>query len=139
MEQIFISKDGKRVSHRRTCQKCGKVVFCTLARDITSNGASQIYWLCHEHQGAINIPRINISHEKVLSLKIEIDKIPIVKNNSTLFSCAICGKLGAANHHYAPRYLFGDDCENWTQVYLCEYHHKLWHDRVTPEMCKHGK
>ena len=50
--------------------------------------------------------------------------------------CAVCGSYQVELHHFAPKYLFGDDSDNWPTAYLCREHHKQWHDIVTPNMCK---
>ena len=49
--------------------------------------------------------------------------------------CERCGKVDYLdNHHWAPRHLFGDDCNNWPTAWLCPTCHREWHAKVTPEM-----
>ena len=131
--------NGGNVTTIRNCVTCGRPVLVKLVRDIASNEAVQVYWQCQVHMGGVDRPRQSISHDKIKALGINIDLLPVVNNNSLSFVCVVCGHIGAANHHFAPRHLFGDECEIWTQAYLCETCHKRWHDLVTPEMCKHGK
>lgn len=46
--------------------------------------------------------------------------------------CAVkgCRNLGSEYHHFAPRHLFGFECEGWPGAYLCKYHHDLWHKQT---------
>ncbi len=47
-----------------------------------------------------------------------------------------CGQLIVCQlHHMAPRKFFGDECEQWTMVYLCTACHARWHAIVTPGLC----
>jgi hypothetical protein len=39
-------------------------------------------------------------------------------------------------HHWAPRHLFGDECDGWPLAFLCRPCHVEWHQRVTPDMGK---
>lgn len=48
--------------------------------------------------------------------------------------CDVCGASGAEMHHWAPRYLFGDDSEKWPKAMLCVPCHRKWHAMVTPRM-----
>lgn len=38
-----------------------------------------------------------------------------------------CDNTAVEQHHYAPRAMFGDDCENWPIGPLCRIHHQTWH------------
>lgn len=49
--------------------------------------------------------------------------------------CEVCGSQDKIeSHHWAPRHLFGDECEMWPQSNLCQPCHVKWHQTVTPEM-----
>lgn len=48
--------------------------------------------------------------------------------------CEKCGMPGAEVHHWAPRHLFGDECEKWPVGYFCQPCHSKWHQIVTPNM-----
>lgn len=119
----------------RNCNKCGVTRHVKLVRNIAANGTSQIYWWCVFHEGAASE---YIPHDKLKAAKIEIDSIPIVENYSTLVQCEVCGALGAELHHFAPKYLFGDEAEDYPKSYLCDYHHTHWHNLVTPNMSHEG-
>jgi len=137
MDKIVITE--RKVHTNRYCEECGKVTHVYLVRVITSNGIAQVYWYCQRHDGAINLPRKNIPHDAIKAQGIDINKLEVIGNNSLEFICARCGHVGAANHHWAPRHLFGVECEQWPQGLLCEACHKKWHDIVTPDMGKRNK
>lgn len=44
--------------------------------------------------------------------------------------CAVCGAFGTQLHHWAPRELFGPECEHWPTSYLCPGCHNDWHTRI---------
>lgn len=47
--------------------------------------------------------------------------------------CEVCGKTGDSQvHHWAPRFLFGDEAEDWPKGHLCQACHTRWHQIVTP-------
>lgn len=49
--------------------------------------------------------------------------------------CEVCGAEDQTEyHHWAPRHLFGDDCDNWPKSTLCQKCHVRWHQIVTPNM-----
>lgn len=43
--------------------------------------------------------------------------------------CAVkdCNRMDTEYHHFAPKHLFGFECEDWPGAYLCKYHHSMWH------------
>ena len=131
--------DNLIIYKQKHCVKCDKNVSAKLVRLITANCISQVYWQCQDHMGGIDSPRKNIKHDVLARHDIDIDRLPIVENYSEKFVCVVCGKIGAENHHWAPRYLFGDECDSWPQSDLCRGCHQRWHDLVTPGMCEHGK
>lgn len=49
--------------------------------------------------------------------------------------CQYCGRIGAEEHHIMPAHLVGAaESAKWPIVYLCQEHHMLWHNTVTPNM-----
>jgi len=49
--------------------------------------------------------------------------------------CVVCGSSkNIEMHHWAPRYLFGDESNIWPTSYLCKECHDIWHKKVTPKM-----
>ena len=128
--------DHVDVMAERNCNKCARPRNVRLVRNIAGNGTSQVYWYCTFHSGAAGQ---FIQHEKIKEQGIDIDRLPIIENYSEYFQCAVCGKLGAELHHWAPKHLFGDDAEAYPQSYLCHHHHMRWHDLVTPDMNRREK
>lgn len=57
-----------------------------------------------------------------------------VFDTAELNQCEVCGKDGAEGHHWAPRKLFGNECERWPMGFLCQYCHARWHQIVTPNI-----
>jgi len=115
------------------CPQCNTQVRAQLVRNITRNGASQVYWFCLLHQGATH-PASYIKHELITNFGVNIDDLPVKENYSGMELCAVCGSPTTENHHWAPSYLFADDSNRWPQSPLCPRHHRLWHQMVTPNM-----
>ncbi|MFA5376913.1 MAG: hypothetical protein WC455_14280 [Dehalococcoidia bacterium] len=116
------------------CARCGRVTQATLVRTIVSNGTSQVWWKC-EAGHAIDNPRKNIAHEKIVAYGVSIESIPVEKTYSVEL-CEVCGRPGVEVHHWAPRHLFGDECDSWPKSNLCKACHAKWHALVTPNMSK---
>lgn len=54
--------------------------------------------------------------------------------------CDACGEVTSVQeHHWAPRHLFGDECESWPKGWLCQPCHTRWHQVVTPNMSHGGR
>jgi len=53
-------------------------------------------------------------------------------------TCERCSSQGYGyhTHHWAPRHLFGDDCDTWPTSILCPTCHAEWHSKVTPRMAQ---
>jgi hypothetical protein len=67
----------------------------------------------------------------------EIVTLPLCRDNyeAPTEPCARCGNVEyLEQHHWAPRHLFGDDCNNWPMSGLCRKCHAEWHRIVTPNM-----
>lgn len=76
-----------------------------------------------------------LPHQPIKDFGIDIETIPINRDDRREV-CAVCGQLGAQEHHWAPWHLFGDEADKWPKSYLCQKHHTEWHRTVTPEMSK---
>ncbi len=67
--------------------------------------------------------------------RADFKQLPIGEWSYLNPACAVCGEKFTAYHHWLPRALAkmaGESCEAWPGAYLCEYHHRLWHQIVTP-------
>lgn len=120
----------------RDCQKCREKRHAKLVRNIAANGTSQVYWWCFAHKGAAGQ---FITHDKIKAAGIDINDLPIIENYSEREQCAVCGSFETELHHWAPHHLFGDQAEDYPKSYLCQHHHLLWHQLVTPDMNRREK
>ena len=91
-------------------------------------------WWCETHAGwtAGKNGGFWIGLEILAENKVDVDALP-VKEIAASPRCTRCGERGAELHHWAPRALFCD-AEYWPKDYLCKECHKVWHDRVTPNL-----
>jgi len=130
---------------RPVCHKCEQSSGVLLRRIFNSGGAIMIAWRCVECDCWTPSPVEWIKHETVKQIikGHSIDEIPVI--DDCRISCDICGKPGAQLHHFLPQ-MFARHEEifpNWPQwcrfhANLCQYHHDLWHDLVTPWMPGRG-
>ena len=123
------------------CNRCQQRTLMHFS--ITADGTRQYRWYCEKCDrcwSPDNNSGYFIPHKVVESLLSKLsDAQRISFDNERCLAdyrveCAICGALGAQNHHFAPQSLrqyFGDDFEKYPQVFLCDYHHRLWHEVVT--------
>jgi hypothetical protein len=128
------------------CHNCGTSDNVLLRRIINAGGASMVAWRCTGCQTWTPSPAQWIKHETVKAIiggRHTIDNIPIYEDYR--IPCAICGAMGAQYHHWFPQ-VFKDHAEvspEWGAwaghgIELCQYHHDLWHDLVTPWMPGRG-
>lgn len=115
------------------CTYCKKLVTVKLVRDITNSGTSQVFWMCLECEKNASGAAKWIAHEPIRNFGIDIESIEIRKDGRA-DKCEVCGGAGAEWHHFAPRFLFGDEADKWPGAFLCRSHHAHWHKVVTPEM-----
>lgn len=120
------------------CRRCRKETAATLHMFIRENGTTAFAYYCG--CGLINpfgtkrtfIPNAevesNLTDDEIADLQFKV--------NPPAQRCARCGNRGAELHHWAPRALFGDECNNWPQDYLCSECHAAWHKVVTPQLVK---
>jgi hypothetical protein len=84
----------KRIIRKKNCHKCGCEVYAQLVRDIAANGVSQVYWNCLQHNRGIDRLRKNIPHLKLKNCGIDIEKLPVMYDNSRTIRCEVCGATG---------------------------------------------
>jgi hypothetical protein len=114
-----------------------------LQRLITRNGVSQITAFCTRCEYVSTI----LPHGQFTPAQIE--DIPIFKDNRCLdcygdgcgtcvsSPCEKCGSYRQVEtHHWAPRYLFGNEAWEWPTSLLCRECHRRWHATVTPRMAE---
>lgn len=76
-------------------------------------------------------------------IDVPIDSLPVIKDNrdGRLYTCEKCRHDFPTlqyHHHWAPRHLFGDACDDWPGSNLCASCHAEWHRVVTPKMNRAG-
>jgi hypothetical protein len=143
-ERLLIAKAER--FKRRPCAHCGAdVASIQMYRTVKRSGDSQYYWFCMAcNRRAAAGAGENIGYE-LLDFWIAHGKFPGITDKEqfpilyiyTGEPCAVrgCNDTETQEHHWAPRILspaFGPDWNNWPTVYLCAYHHRQWHEIVTP-------
>jgi hypothetical protein len=114
------------------CQHCGcrRIAF---GLHINRSGAKTVIARCS------NCGYNPIKNKPFYSVKdFDIETMPVLMDDRPDSEpCAVCKeKRGSQYHHFAPRHLFGTECEDWPGAWLCKKHHDQWHDIVTPNMRK---
>jgi len=96
-------------------------------RQIFHNGSQNIVYVCdecgrHMDQRQIYWPKSILAGD--------IENLPILADARGDECCAVTGCVGkdVEWHHWAPKEFWGADADYWPKVYLCRYHHRLWHD-----------
>ena len=135
-------KERERIASwtRKPCEYC-QSANVEMRRAITTSKTTQYRWYCLDCGRIASKLRQNIPHDiidlwhEAGYLPIDLLDIPLAEDYSTQAACHICGKAGAELHHFAPKSMadyFGSEWVQWPTVYLCKYHHDLWHSIVTP-------
>ena len=129
---------------RSSCQHCEKLDTVKLRYNITNNGVMQVFWWCTSCERHTPVPVEFIPHhtferwcENGLDKEAFLQRALLNDYRKNGNVCCVCGASGVESHHFAPRSLaeyFGNEWINWPEVYLCPYHHRLWHEIVTPYM-----
>lgn len=124
------------------CVGCQRTTRFVLTRQKCANGAIYFLWVCAvcDKHNPGNDRTFFIPHEKVKSYLTpeQIEALPILLPDC-VNRCACCGQRNTDVHHWAPRALFGDECEKWPKDNLCPDCHKQWHRIVTPQLViQHG-
>lgn len=105
-------------------------------------GGRQLRELCR-NCGRRN--RRTLSRQIVISRGVNPDAVPVVRNRDccTIDGCAVCSHAcvvcgtyrNTQEHHYWPKSIFGLELSNRMQTdWLCQRHHTLWHQKVTPHI-----
>ena len=102
------------------CKKCKTETKTRIVRTITASGSSQVWVQCLTCLQNANGGGVYLKHPTSL------EELPIF-NDYRVHCCEVCWALGAEYHHWAPRYLFGDEADSWPTGYLCPHCHAYWH------------
>ncbi len=129
--------DHHIVSKPSFCKKCDSQSRFTLHIEYFGNGSQNFCWRCDTCETRLiqSGSGIWVSKEAV-EAKLTQEQIKALPTVMPVFyhRCAVCGDRGTENHHWAPRGIFGQECEKWPQDWLCKRHHDEWHVLVTPSL-----
>ncbi|HET8707729.1 MAG TPA: hypothetical protein VFM46_15610 [Pseudomonadales bacterium] len=117
---------------KHICSYCGKPA--SLGRVVMASGKTHVASWCIACGRYANPRQPYVSAR---AINAPIDELPIVVNNLAYAEpCAVkgCENIGTELHHFAPRHLFFERADYWPTAYLCDAHHREWHDKVTPTM-----
>lgn len=116
------------------CQRCKATQQADLHLKVSCSGSEQFVWVCRVCK-VLNPfgGDLFIKKERVYGYltQAQIDSLPVLMPEAAT-RCVKCGERKAELHHWAPRAIFGDACEDWPKDYLCIKCHDEWHKQVTP-------
>ena len=104
-------------------------------------------WRCLKCDSWAANPTKWIKHDEMQKLAVKagkpLDDVPVIEDYRQ--ACIICGHSGAQYNHWMPQTLKEHPAvaPQWAQwdnlgAPLCQFHHDLWHDLVTPWMPGRG-
>ena len=137
-----IVKMDKSIKARTVCPRCKARGSSTLAIKVFSNGVKHVFGFCLACLRDYGTP---IPKKKAQKL-VDVSALPIMDVYEGE-KCAVndCVKTDTELHHMMPRYIarkaWGEqhgnyEADRWPMVYLCNQHHVMWHDLLTPERMK---
>jgi hypothetical protein len=132
------------VNSDRWCDACRRDTSQFIGHRVAQNGSVQCCWWCRkcesyavDDHGSVWIP-----HSTVRALGAEPCLVPSIERRTrqqpfpfappaASVKCRRCGVPGAVEeHHWAPRWVFGDDADNWPTDMLCPVCHREWHAKM---------
>lgn len=119
------------------CRKCNEEMRFTLFIEWFVNGSHHYSWHCNECDTRLMTSGAGcwVDNSTVES-RLTPEQAALLPRVNPVFTqrCVVCGDRATENHHWAPRGIFGKECEKWPQDWLCKRHHDEWHQRVTPQL-----
>ncbi len=121
-----------------------------LRRQTDAAGRAMIAWYCKSHAGWAGRTPKWLPHDNLAAYLTpkgkSIADVPLLTDHEAQNPpCVICSKTPSQYHHWLPRMFFEhpeiiQQVMAWDRLggYLCQYHHDLWHDLVTPAMPGRG-
>ena len=106
------------------CKNCGKETATRIVRNINSAGVSMTWVQC------LTCGKNARGSGQWLKKPSNVEELPVIENFSTNYTCEVCGHTGAEVHHWAPRFIFGNEADQWPTGYLCPTCHAYWHDKI---------
>jgi hypothetical protein len=115
----------------RGCAKChAPREALRIGRAQLASGATVYPWYCTR---CLATTTIYAKKEVALRQSGVIDVLTATqRKGATRPPCEVCGAGGTELHHWAPRALFGEECDAWPRSWLCRGCHLRWHQLVTP-------
>lgn len=116
------------ILQKPSCPKCrseGRFV-----KVVKANNTASVMYQCRNEYCRCNIGNKLYGMPFVSKALVpDIEMLDTYYDRSKQEQCSVkgCTNLGAENHHWAPKHIFGDECELWPQSSLCREHHDLWH------------
>lgn len=116
------------------CITCKTLQTAKLHLKISVSGAESFVWVCltcrrfNPFGGNLFIPSETVVKHLTQD---QIAALPVMMPDA-YSRCVVCGERKAELHHWAPRAIFGDDCEKWPKDFLCKQCHDEWHKKMTP-------
>lgn len=95
-------------------------------KHIFANGSYNLVCVCAQCNRHIDGNRVFWPK----SLVDHIENLPLFKDESGQNSCSVkgCTNTDTELHHFAPKEYWKHDAEYWPCLYLCRFHHRMWHD-----------
>ena len=99
----------------------------------TQSGKWEV-WVGCSSEGCYKRARLKKPHWNLVG---DFDQLEVGKDNLDTTPCEHCGNTeGVEYHHYAPKELFGNDCNNWPIGPLCITCHVLWHQTMNRQAAR---
>lgn len=119
------------------CENCKKEVSVGLRKQVYSNGAVAVFYVCLASDPPHRLLKngSSISHERARMYGFDINAIPLFASVHLYIDCAVfgCQNPGVEDHHFAPSCVWGNEDNNWPRALLCKPHHDEWHKRMLLE------
>jgi hypothetical protein len=118
---------NKNAVHERA-REVGRCANCNFDRGEqrareTAGGLAGVWWctICN---------RVAFGGSSFFKLTDE-QKLTLPRTDARKESCWVCQKVAVLEtHHLAPRAFFGDECDEWPIVRVCNECHRKWEDRM---------
>lgn len=116
------------------CIHCGNEA--EVKKTIRSNGSTGIAAHCPNCNRRATaepwLPNTRFTADEIAAMPVEADY-----RGAAVCQYRGCNATAVEWNHYAPRALFGEDCENWPIGPLCVAHHRTWHVGLEKKLMRH--
>ena len=128
VQRVQVYSGGSRIAMKCDYCKCETVEY---RRALAQNGGRHVLAWCIDCERPAWRGQPFVSAAQFTPEQIEAMPVAMDYRNGEL-CCAVkgCDRSDVELHHYAPRALFDEECEEWPTGYLCTVHHDDWHKRT---------